>query len=327
MSRFACLKNIGLVLAFCAGGVTSALSNEDFPARPITVIVSQAAGGGNDILARLFAERLTSRLGKPVLVENKVGAGGIIGATAGAKATPDGYTLLMLTNADIMNQHMQRNPPFNVQRDFAPVSLLATAPLVLLTQANGSIKTLADLVKEAKAKPEGLSYGTPGIGTPHHISGEMLQKATGIKLTQITYRGSAPSVNDLLAEQIPLIIATTISIMPLLQTGKVHAIITADQKRSSVLPDVPTLEESGHPGFDVDSVAGLVAPTGTPPAIVTKLSEAAQAAAQEPELRKKLVELGYDVVAGTPDGFAKKIDADNRKYEKLIPELGLVSKQ
>lgn len=323
--RFARLK-IGFALAFCTLA-TAAHSSDDFPARPITIIVSQAAGGGNDILARLFAERLTSKLGKPVLVENKVGAGGIIGATAGAKAAPDGYTLLMLTNADIMNQHMNANAPFNVKRDFAPVSLLATAPLVLLTQANGSIKTLADLVKEAKAKPEGLSYGTPGIGTPHHISGEMLQKATGIKLTQITYRGSAPSVNDLLAGQIPLIIATTISVMPLLETGKVHAIITADQKRSSVLPNVPTLEESGHPGFDVESVAGLVAPSGTPPAVVKKISEAAQAVAQEPELRKKLVGLGYDVVAGTPEGFAKKIDSDNSKYEKLIPELGLVTKQ
>lgn len=324
---FARLKGIALVLAFCAAATTGAHSNDDFPARPITVIVSQAAGGGNDILARLFAERLTSRLGKPVLVENRVGAGGMIGATAGAKAPPDGYTLLMLTNADIMNQHMNANAPFNVKRDFAPVSLLATAPLVLLTQANGSIRTLADLVKEAKAKPGGLSYGTPGIGTPHHISGEMLQKATGIKLTQITYRGTAPSVNDLLAGQIPLIIATTISVMPLIQTGKVQAIITADQKRSSVLPNVPTLEESGHPGFDVESVAGLVAPSGTPPAIVKKISDAVQAVAQEPELRKKLVDLGYDVVASTPEGFAGKIDADNRKYEKLIPELGLVTKQ
>lgn len=319
------MKGIGLALIFLSL-TTDGHASDDFPARPITIIVSQAAGGGNDILARLFAERLTSRLGKPVLVENRVGAGGMIGATAGAKAPPDGYTLLMLTNADIMNQHMNANAPFNVKRDFAPVSLLATAPLVLLTQANGSIKTLADLVKEAKAKPAGLSYGTPGIGTPHHISGEMLQKATGIKLTQITYRGTAPSVNDLLAGQIPLIIATTISVMPLLDAGKVHAIITADRKRSSVLPNVPTLEESGHPGFDVESVAGLVAPTGTPPAIVKKISEAVQAVAQEPELRKKLVGLGYDVVASTPEGFAGKIDADNRKYEKLIPELGLVTK-
>jgi tripartite-type tricarboxylate transporter receptor subunit TctC len=324
--RFIDLKSVALALAFVAAA-TSACSSEDFPARPITIIVSQAAGGGNDILARMFAERLTAKLGKPVLVENKVGAGGMIGATAGAKAAADGYTLLMLTNADVMNQHMQRNPPFDVQRDFAPVSLLATAPLVLLTQASGPIRTLADLVKEAKAKPEGLSYGTPGIGTPHHISGEMLQKATGIKLTQITYRGTAPSVNDLLAGQIPLIIATTISVMPLLESGKVHAIITADQKRSSVLPNVPTLEESGHPGFDVESVAGLVAPAGTPAAIVTKISEAVQAAAREPDLRKKLVDLGYDVVASTPDGFAEKIGADNRKYGKLIPELGLVSKQ
>ena len=325
--RLARLKTIVLALAFCAAFAVGARSNDDFPARPITIIVSQAAGGGNDILARLFAERMGARLGKPVLVENKVGAGGMIGATAGAKAAPDGYTLLMLTNADIMNQHMQASAPFNVKRDFAPVSLLATAPLVLLTQANSAIRTLADLVKEAKSRPEGLSYGTPGIGTPHHISGEMLQKATGIKLTQITYRGTAPSVNDLLAGQIPLIIATTISVMPLLESGKVHAIITADQKRSSVLPNVPTLQESGHPGFDVESVAGLVAPAGTPSAIVAKISEVAQAVARESELRKKLVDLGYDVVAGAPEGFAEKIDSDNRKYEKLIPELGLVTRQ
>jgi tripartite-type tricarboxylate transporter receptor subunit TctC len=316
------LVPVTLLLAASAGLAHA----QDYPVRPITIIVSQAAGGGNDILTRLFAERLQARLGKPVIIENRVGAGGMIGAGSVAKAAPDGYTLLLLTNADVMNQFMHRNAAYSAQRDFTPISLLATAPLVLLTHGTLPIMTLADLVKHAKANPKTLSYGTPGIGTPHHISGEMLQKATGIELIHVTYRGTAPSLNDLLAHQIPLIIATTISVMPHLQARKVFPIVTADQKRSSVLPDVPTLEESGYPGFDVESVAGLVAPARTPPAIVARLSEEVQRVAQDPELRRKLVELGYDVVAGTPEGFAKKIGSDTAKYEKLIPELGLAPK-
>ena len=219
-------------------------SGDEYPARTATIIVSQAAGGGNDILTRLFAERLQTRLGKRVVVENRVGAGGMIGATAGAKAAPDGYTLLLLTNADVINQFMHRNVSYDVQRDFAPISLLATAPLVLLTNGTLPIKTLPDLVAYAKANPKSLSYGTPGVGTPHHISGEMLQKATKIELNHVTYRGTAPSLNDLRANQIPLIIATTISVMPHLQERKVFPIVTADQKRSSVLRDVPTLGEA-----------------------------------------------------------------------------------
>jgi tripartite-type tricarboxylate transporter receptor subunit TctC len=300
-------------------------SSEEYPARPITIIVSQAAGGGNDILTRLFAERLQTRLGKRVVIENRVGAGGMIGATAAAKAAPDGYTLLLLTNADIINQFMHRNVSYDVQRDFAPISLLATAPLVLLTNGALPIKTLPDLVAYAKANPKSLTYGTPGVGTPHHISGEMLQRATRIELNHVTYRGTAPSLNDLLGNQIPLIIATTISVMPHLQERKVFPIVTADQKRSSVLPDVPTLGEAGYPGFDVESVAGLVAPGGTPSAIVDRISAEIQAIAQEVDIRGKLLELGYDVVAGTPDAFARKIDSDRRKYEQLLPELGLVS--
>jgi tripartite-type tricarboxylate transporter receptor subunit TctC len=303
----------------------SPVSGDEYPARTTSIIVSQAAGGGNDILTRLFAERLQTRLGKRVVVENRVGAGGMIGATAGAKASPDGYTLLLLTNADVINQFMHRNASYDVQRDFAPISLLATAPLVLLTNGTLPIKTLPDLVAYAKANPKSLSYGSPGIGTPHHISGEMLQKATKIELNHVTYRGTAPSLNDLLGNQIPLIIATTISVMPHLQERKVFPIVTADQKRSSVLPDVPTLGEAGYPGFDVESVAGLVAPSGTPPAIVDRISAEIQAIAQEAELRRKLLELGYDVVAGTPDAFARKINADRRKYEQLVQELGLAS--
>ena len=316
------LVSVTLLLAASAG----IAHGQDYPARPITIIVSQAAGGGNDILTRLFAERLQARLGKPVIIENRVGAGGMIGAGSVAKAAPDGYTLLLLTNADVMNQFMHRNAAYSAQRDFAPIALLATAPLVLLTNGTLPIKTLSDLVKHAKANPKTLSYGTPGIGTPHHISGEMLQKATGIELIHVTYRGTAPSLNDLLAHQIPLIIATTISVMPHLQARKVFPIVTADQKRSSVLPDVPTLEESGYPGFDVESVAGLVAPARTPPAIIARVSEEIQRVAQEPELRRKLIELGYDVVAGTPEGFAQKISSDTTKYERLIPELGLAPK-
>jgi tripartite-type tricarboxylate transporter receptor subunit TctC len=298
---------------------------QDYPTRAITVVVSQAAGGGNDILARAFAEKMQSHLGKPVLVENRPSAGGMIGAAAVAKAAPDGYTLLLLTNAEVIYQYLHPSVTLNVARDFAPVSLLATAPLILLSSDSLAAKTIPELVGYAKSKPGVLSYGSPGVGTPHHITGEMLKQAAQIDMLHIPYKGTAPSMNDLLAGQIPLVIATAISVMPQLQAGKVHAIATADEKRTAVLPNVPTIQESGYPGFDVASVAGLAAPAGTPPEVIERLNRAVHSAIEVAGFKQRMLDLGYDLVASTADAYRNQIASDDAKYRKLIPALGIAT--
>lgn len=323
MDRRLVLKATLLLALLSAAGIERARS-QDYPTRNITLVVRQAAGGGNDILARMFAEKLTQRFGKAVIVENRAGAGGMIGVSSVAKATPDGYTLVLLGNPDVVNQYLHANVSYNVQRDFAPISQLIWAPMVLLS--NPAVlppKTLPDLVAYAKANPNKLSYGSPGIGTIHHISMEMLKKAADIDIAHVPYRGALPSVNDLLAGQIPLVVAATIAILPLLRDGRIHAIGTADVRRSPVLPDVPTYGESGYPGFDIASSSGVAAPAGTPPAIVARLSKEIQEIAAEPAFRQRLLDLGYSVVASTPEGYAKQIDDDVKQFSKMIPELNL----
>jgi tripartite-type tricarboxylate transporter receptor subunit TctC len=311
-----------LIVAACAVCVANIGANaQEYPNRPITIVVTQAAGGGNDILTRLFAERLTARLGKPVLVENRPGAGGMVGVTSVAKAPADGYTLVLLGNSDVVNQFLHDNVAYNVQRDFAPISLLITAPLVLFSHPSLPPKTLSELVSYAKSNKGKLNYGSPGIGTVHHISVEMLNRAAGIDLQHVPYRGTLPSLNDLLANQIPLIIATTISVLPALQSNKIHPIATAGNVRSPVLPNVPTYAEAGVPGIDISSSSGFAAPAGTPPAIVERLGKEVGEIAAEPAFRQKLLDLGYTVVASTPQGYVDQIARDVKDFGALIPQM------
>lgn len=308
------------LFAVCVVHVSSA-SSQDYPNRPITIVVTQAAGGGNDILTRLFAERLSARLGKSVLVENRPGAGGMVGVSSVAKAAPDGYTLVLLGNSDVVNQFLHDNVAYNVQRDFAPISLLITAPLLLFSSPTFPPKTLQELVAYTKANKGKVNYGSPGIGTVHHISVEMLNRVAQIDLQHVPYRGTLPSLNDLLANQIPLIIATTISVLPALQSNKIHPIATAGRVRSPVLPNVPTYAESGYPGVDISSSSGFAAPAGTPPAIVERLGKEVREIAADPAFRQKLLDLGYTVVASTPQGYVDQIAKDIKEFGTLIPDM------
>lgn len=323
MDRRSALKSILLLTLMCTVSFESARS-QDYPARNVTLVVRQAPGGGNDILARIFAEKLTQRLGKAVIVENRTGAGGMIGVSSVAKAAPDGYTLILLGNTDVVNQFLHADTTQNIQRDFAPVSHLIWVQMALFSNPTVlPAKTLPELVVYAKANPNKLSYGSPGIGTIHHISMEMLNKAAGIDLAHIAYRGTLPSLNDLVAGQIPLIIAATGGVLPMVQAGKIHPIATADVRRSPVLPDVPTYGEGGYPGVGLAVSSGIAAPVGTPPAIIARLSKEIQEIAAEPAVHKRLLDLGCTIVASTPEGYAKQIDDDVKLFSKMIPELKL----
>jgi tripartite-type tricarboxylate transporter receptor subunit TctC len=299
-------------------------NSQSYPARNITLVVAVAPGGGDDLIARLFASKLTDRLGKPVVVENRPGAGGIIGVSSVTKVPADGYTLLLFGNSHVANQYLRQPAPYDVQRDFTPISMLITAPLLLISLPSFQAKTLPDLVALSKANPDQFTYGSPGNGTTFHLAIEALNKAAGINLRHVAYRGSNPSITDLLAGSISLIVASYASTKSLLEGGTLRPIGTSSPKRSPVLPNVPTFAESGYPQADVESNTGIVAPAGTPHEIVARLSNEIQEIAKEPEIRNKLTELGWNVFASTPEVHAQFIKRDTVKLKKLISDLGMV---
>jgi tripartite-type tricarboxylate transporter receptor subunit TctC len=297
--------------------------SQNYPERAVTIAVAVAPGGGIDTLARAFADKLRDRLGQPVVVENRAGAGGVIGADYVAKSPPDGYTLLLTTTAEALARWLHRNVPFEVVKDYAPIAELAEAPMLVLVDPDLPVKSVSDLIAYAKANPGKLSYGTPGVGTPHHLLGEMLKKAARIDLIHVPYRGTAPSLNGLLAHQVPAILATTIAVMPFIESGKVRALATAGQQRSSILPDLPTLAESGFPQIDVTSWFGLAAPMGTPPAIIERLNRELRAVAEMADLRQRLAAQGFTIAVSSPEDFRRAIAARSERYGRIVADIGL----
>jgi len=294
-----------------------------YPTRTVTIVVPLAPGGGVDTIARVFAEKLRDRLGQPVVVENRPGAGGVLGSDYVAKSAPDGYTLLMTTNAEVLAKFLHKSVPFDVTKDFASVSLLATAPMVLLASPNAPVKSFPEVIAYAKANPGKLSYGTPGVGSPHHFAGEMLKKTAGIDLVHVPYRGTGPALTDLLASQIPLLFATTIAVMPHIEAGKIRVLASGEVTRSALLAQVPTIAESGLPNFSIDAWFGVVAPAGTPASVIARLNEALIGVGDMPEVRNRLTALGYNMILSSPERLREVVLADHEKYGNLIPELGL----
>jgi tripartite-type tricarboxylate transporter receptor subunit TctC len=297
--------------------------SQSYPQRAVTIVAAVAPGGGIDTIARVFADKLRDRLGQPVVVENRPGAGGMLGADYAAKSPADGYTLLMTTTAEALTKWLQRNAPFDVVNDFAPIAELAEAPMLLLVDPELPVRTIGEFIAYAKANPGKLSYGTPGAGTPHQLAGELLKKAAGIDLVHVPYRGTGPSLNDLLAHQLPAIFATTIVVMPFIASGKMRALATAGEVRTSILPDVPTLAESGFPQINVASWFGLAAPAGTPPAIVERLNRELRAVADMADVRQRLTALGFSVAVSSPEEFKRAIAARSERYGKIVAEIGL----
>jgi tripartite-type tricarboxylate transporter receptor subunit TctC len=291
----------------------------------VTIVVAVAPGGGIDALARAFADKLRDRLGQSVVIENRAGAGGLIGADYVAKSPPDGYTLLLTTTAEALAKWLHRNVPFDVVNDFAPIAELAEAPMLLLVDPDLPVKSVADFISYAKANPGKLSYGTPGVGTPHHLLGEMLKTAAGIDLVHVPYRGTAPSLSGLIAHQVPAILATTIAVIPFIESGKVRALATAGEKRSTILPELPTLAESGFPQINVTSWFGMAAPAGTPAVIVDQLNRELRAVAEMADLRQRLTAQGFTIAVSSPEDFKRAIAARSERYGRIVADIGLKS--
>ena len=313
-----------LALLACAALGTLPLpaqAQEAWPAKPIKIIVPFAAGGTSDALARLLGQKLQESLKQTVIVENKGGAGGVIGADAAAKSLPDGYTLLLGTIAShAINPAMQPKMPYDAAKDFAPVFFVGNIANVLLVGAAQPMKNVKDLIAAAKAKPATLGYGTPGTGSSQHLSGEKFKLDAGIDLVHIPYKGSGPSMQDLIAGQIPISFDTALTALPYITSGKVRALAVTSAKRAKVLPDVPTLAEAGLRGFDVASWQAIFAPAGTPAPIVKRVNEELTKIVAQTTVAARLYTMGVENVPMTPAQLGEFQRAELVKWAKIVKD-------
>ena len=297
------------------GQTTSA---QGWPSRVPTIVVSFPAGGPTDVLARTVATDLADRLGQQFVVENRSGAGGNVGAASVAKPAADGYTLLFATTSVINNRFMYRNVPFDADRDFVPIVLISKTPIVLVAATATGLRDLAALIARAKAEPGKLNLGSPGHGTAAHITAEMLQRLAGFKLTHVPYRGSAPMIADLLGNQIDVVSDLLPTQIPQLKAGKYAGIAVTGAMRSPALPDLPTVAESGFPGFEATSWNALLAPAGTPPDVIGKVNGSVNAYLRSDKGREDLAKFEMQAGGGTPEDLKAFMASEVAKWGPII---------
>jgi tripartite-type tricarboxylate transporter receptor subunit TctC len=293
----------------------------EYPARPIRMIVPFPPGGGNDILARAVGQRLSPVIGQQVIIDNRGGAGGQLGAELAAKAEPDGYTIFLGSIGNLtFLPVLQPNLPYDPVRDFAPVTLLATSAFILVVNPAVPAKSVKELIALAKAKPGQLNYGSSGSGSSLHMTGELFKLAAGIDIMHIPYKGTSPALIDLLANQVQIMFSTMPSMVPHVKTGKLRALGVSGATRTDAVPDVPTVAEAGLPGFEVLNWQGIVVPKKTPDAIVQKLSRALLTTLKSPEMITALATQGLDAAGGTPEQFGALIKSEIDKYAKVAKQ-------
>ena len=320
------VRLLGAAAAMALGATittTSALAADatNWPTQPVKLIVPFAPGGTSDVLAREIAARLQVALKQTVVVDNKAGAGGVLGADSVAKAAPDGYTVLLGTIAThAINPALMPKMPYKADRDFAPVILLGKISNVLLIGPGAQARTVKDIVAAAKAKPGDITFASAGQGTSQHLSGEVFRLMTGADLTHVPYKGSAPAIQDVMGGQVPMSFETVTVALPQIKAGKVKAVAVTSAKRSAQLPDVPTLAESGVPGFDVSSWQALYLPAGTPAAIVAKLNAEVQKIVAQPEVKAKMESLGLEYAPNSPAQFTEFQKAEQARWAKVIKD-------
>jgi tripartite-type tricarboxylate transporter receptor subunit TctC len=311
-----------LVFVLCAAMPLAAVS-QVYPAKPIRLVVPFPAAGTTDILARAIAQKLSEALGQQVVVDNRPGAGGNIGSDMVAKSAPDGYTLLMGTvGTHAINVSLYEKMPYDAVKDFTPVVLVAGVPNVLVVNPALPVKTVADLIKLAKDKPGTINFASSGNGTSIHLSGELFKSLTGVQMAHIPYKGSAPALTDLIGGQVQIMFDNLPSSMGHIKGGRLRAVAVTSAKRAPALPDVPTIAESGVPGFEASSWFGILAPAGTPREIVLRLNAESNKALQSGEMKEKLLAQGAEAVGNSPEFFADYIRSETIKWAKVVKESG-----
>jgi tripartite-type tricarboxylate transporter receptor subunit TctC len=317
-------RGAAAILAFFAV-LISAAHAQDYPAKPIRILVGFAAGGGTDVTARIMAPRLAERLGQPIVIENRPGAGGNIATEAAARAAPDGYTLLMGTIAALaINPSLYANLPFDPEKDLTPISLAVSLPNIIVTHPTVPAKTLAELVALSKERPGTFNYSTSGAGSAGHLAGELFKTLTSADFTHVPYKGGAPAMTDLVAGQVNMSFAAAGSAMPQIKAGKIKPLAVTTLKRTAGLPDVPTVEEAmGLKGYESNNWYGLVGPAKLPPAVVAKLHAAMVAVLGEPEIKEKLQAQGLDPSPSvTPEAFGDYIRQETATWSKVVKTTG-----
>ena len=310
------------LLLCCLGALPSYA--QTYPARAVRMIVPFPPGGPNDILARVVSQKMSESLGQQIIVDNRGGAGGIIGTEAGAKAAPDGYTLLLSGTAALsINPSLHAKLPYDPVKDFAPISLLATAPSILIVHPTLPVKTVKEFVALAKKRPGQLNYASAGVGTPPHLAGELFKSMAGIDITHVPYKGGGPALTDLLAGQVELYFSGISSAIPLIREGRVKAIAVTSAKRSSVMPDMPTIAESGLPGYEVGNWYAILGPAGLPRDIVSRINTEIVKALKSQDTHKRVLELGADPVGSSPEQLASYMKAEIAKWAKVIKAAGI----
>ena len=297
---------------------------QDLPNKPIHVVIAFPAGGPTDFVGRLVAEKVKDILGRTIIIENKAGANGAIGADYVAKSDPDGTTLFLTTLGAVgVTPHMRSDLPYDTLRDFAPVTLVVLNTTLLVVGADSPYKTAKDLVEAAKAKPGTLTFASTGVGSPPHLAMELFQSSAGIKFIHVPYRGAAPALTDLLGGQVQVFGADAPVLMSNIRSGKIRALGAASGQRNPMLPDVKTLAEQGYPDTTIDNWYGLLAPAKTPPAIIAKINAAWVQAINDPTIKPKLIDSGAIPVADTPEQFGKFLKAEYDKWGKVVRERGI----
>lgn len=324
VDRRSFISTIGAATLSVSGAALAQSGSTPFPSKPVRIVVPYTPGGSNDVIARLVAQKFQEMWSQPVVVENKPGAAGNIGANEVAKAAADGHTLL-LTNINIvsMNPGLIERMPFDPQKDFAPISLLGTTSLALVVHPSVQAQTVRQLVEQAQREPGKLSYASSGNGSPQHMSAEMFKAMTKTNMLHVPYRGAAPAISDLLAGQVQVSIGVVNQLIPHIRAGKLKALAVTSRKRLVGLPEVPTLDEAGVPGYESEIWLGLAAPAGTPSAIVDFINQAARRVMVMPDVVEKLQGQGIDVLVSTPEQMRQRGVEDLKRWGDIIKTAGI----
>ncbi|WP_371328989.1 tripartite tricarboxylate transporter substrate binding protein [Polaromonas sp. AER18D-145] len=315
--------SMALAVAALAGAFPLLASAQSYPAKPVKVVVGYSAGGAVDAVARTVGQAMSASMGQTFVVENKPGAGTNIAVKSVIAAEPDGYTLMMAANALAANMALYQPAPFDAERDLVPVSLIGRVPVVIAANASAPYASIQQLIAAARAKPGSISFASPGNGSTPHMAVEFFKRAAGISLLHIPYRGGSQALTDVIGGQLPLVAVNALEVQPHVKSGKLKVLAVLSTNRSAIFPDVPTIAESGFPGFEASVWYGLVAPAATPKAIVTRLHAEVQKALQTKEVRERMTAVGGEVLPGSAEMFAALIRSERQRYEKLVREANI----
>jgi len=316
----AAVRWASVLLAWIAG---AAIAQSDYPARAVRIVVPSLPGGGTDIVARVLGQQFSTLFGQPFVVDNKPGAGNMIGIEAVARAAPDGYTLLMVPSTLALNSVLYKKVPYHPVRDFAPITLAATAPLVLIVHPALPAQSLAEFLDLARKQPGRMSYGSAGIGTAPHLCMELLKSMAGIDLVHVPYKGTAPAAGDVAGGQLAAMFATALTARPMIDSRRVRALAVSGPQRVSALPGVPPVAEAGVPGYSAMQWYGLLAPAGTPPAIVARLNAEALRSLRSGEMKERLAADGAEPQGSTPEEFGALIRSELDKWTRVARAAGI----